>query len=90
MSEGMLELIYYYLVNYGQQDHRFSLGETIKYSPSEIKEILKGMPKIQKSSIDYGHVIAVRNKCEKIRQFLDEVMDVCDTVEKLTEWRKTE
>ena len=90
MNEAIIEQIYYYLVNYGQSDPKFKLGETIKYSPSEIKRILEEMPKLQKPSIEYGHVINVRNKCEKIRRFLDEVMDVCNTVEKLTEWRKTE
>ena len=30
------------LVTHGQGDKRFKLGETIKYSPSEVEEILKG------------------------------------------------
>lgn len=30
------------LVEHGQRDNRFHLGETIKYSPSEVMEILKG------------------------------------------------
>lgn len=29
-----------YLVDYGQHDHQFKLGETIKYSPSEVRHIL--------------------------------------------------
>lgn len=30
------------LVEYGQHDTKFHLGETIKYSPSEIRDILEG------------------------------------------------
>ena len=36
------EDVYDIIVNYGQHDQRFRLGETIKYSPSEIMRILKG------------------------------------------------
>ena len=32
--------MYYILVNHGQKDPRFKFGDTIKYSPSEIKRIL--------------------------------------------------
>lgn len=90
MDEKAIEQIYYYIVSCGQRDPKFKLGETIKYSPSEIKKILEEMPKLKKSSVEYGYVIAVRNKCERIREFLDEVMEVCDTVEKLADWRKVE
>lgn len=30
-----------YLIDYGQHDKQFKLGETIKYSPSEVNRILK-------------------------------------------------
>lgn len=30
------------LVEYGQNDSRFSWGETIRYSPSEVEKILRG------------------------------------------------
>lgn len=30
------------LVRHGQEDKRFSWGETIRYSPSEVRKILKG------------------------------------------------
>lgn len=30
------------LVEYGQNDSRFSWGETIRYSPSEVEKILEG------------------------------------------------
>lgn len=30
------------LVRYGQEDNRFKWGETIKYSPSEVRKVLNG------------------------------------------------
>lgn len=35
-----IDEIYNILLEYGQHDHVFKLGETIKYSPSEVREIL--------------------------------------------------
>ena len=33
-----------YLTDYGQHDKKFKLGELIKYTPIEIRDILKNMP----------------------------------------------
>ena len=38
---GTPQEIYEYLINYGQSDRKFHLGEEIKYNPLEIKEILE-------------------------------------------------
>ena len=38
-SEGIFNV----LVQYGQNDRKFGLGETIKYTPMEVKEILDGV-----------------------------------------------
>lgn len=38
---GTPQEIYEYLIKYGQSDMKFKLGETIKYDPLEIKEILE-------------------------------------------------
>ena len=35
-----IDEIYDILLEHGQHDHNFKLGETIKYSPSEVREIL--------------------------------------------------
>lgn len=35
-----IDEIYDILLEHGQHDHNFKLGETIKYSPSEVKDIL--------------------------------------------------
>ena len=40
-KEETIAEICYVIVNHGQNDKRFKLGETIKYSPSEIEKILK-------------------------------------------------
>ena len=42
MRDCSPEGVFHQLVEYGQHDNRFHLGETIKYSPSEVMEILKG------------------------------------------------
>ena len=41
LNDITIDTIVNYLVEYGQSDPRFRLGETIKYSPSEIGRILK-------------------------------------------------
>ena len=39
------EGIFNVLVQYGQNDPKFRLGDTIKYTPMEVKEILDGVAK---------------------------------------------
>lgn len=39
-AQEEIDEIYDILLEHGQHDHNFKLGETIKYSPSEVKEIL--------------------------------------------------
>ena len=39
-AQSEIDEIYDILLEHGQHDHNFKLGETIKYSPLEIKEIL--------------------------------------------------
>ena len=41
LNDITIDTIVNYLVEYGQSDPRFRLGETIKYSPTEIGRILK-------------------------------------------------
>ena len=41
LNDIQIDLIVNYLVQYGQSDSRFRLGETIKYSPTEIGKILR-------------------------------------------------
>lgn len=39
-TQSEIDEIYDILLEHGQHDHNFKLGETIKYSPLEVKEIL--------------------------------------------------
>ena len=42
MRDCSPEGVFRQLVEHGQHDKRFRLGETIKYSPAEVMEILNG------------------------------------------------
>ena len=42
MRDCSPEGVWSILVEHGQKDNRFHLGDTIMYSPSEVMEILKG------------------------------------------------
>ena len=44
----------------------------------------------KRNPVEYQQVINVRNKCEQIRKFLNDVETVCSLIEELAEWRKTE
>lgn len=45
MDRKLADEIYSYLVECGQNDHeKFKLGEIIKYTPSEIQDLLYQMP----------------------------------------------
>lgn len=44
----------------------------------------------KKHPVEYQQVINVRNKCEQIRKFLNDVEMVCNMIEELAEWRKAE
>ncbi len=40
MNKEIASEVWKTILEYGQSDHNFKLGETIKYSPSEIRDIL--------------------------------------------------
>ena len=54
MDIDTIEKIYSYLIEYGQKDNKFKLGDIIQYDPSEIKKILLAMPTASKDNSPLG------------------------------------
>ena len=44
MDSKTIEKIRGYLIDCGQSDHKFRLGDIIRYTPTEIADLLKKMP----------------------------------------------
>ena len=44
MDKQTISKIWKYLVECGQNDTRFNLGETIRYTPTEVANLLREMP----------------------------------------------
>lgn len=74
----IIDTIVNYLVEYGQSDPRFRLGETIKYSPTEIGRILKNKFAVENkfnSLSDQELIKRVKEMVEKFT-FMDEKNEI--------------
>ena len=76
MGKETIKEIYDYLIEVGQKDLKFRLGETIKYSPSEIYEILSNMPKNCKPPIGVKPFWAAAE--ERIKDLAEAILRYAD------------
>ena len=89
VTPEIIEEIVDFLVEYGQRDPKFKVGDIIKYSPSEIGTILSRAINTRGRINDLaqaimnhsGHCVDINIYIDSIRKCCEEILQLCDMAE---------